>query len=123
MPVAVALGASVAGVAVIIIGLGAAQSVSSQYQALTNPPPGVVNAVLPDTNSLLRGQALFESACGWDSLGDDWIELTRRIDRIRDEALYEAIIHGWQSLPACGENFSEDQRWDIVNYVRSIAAQ
>jgi putative copper export protein/methionine-rich copper-binding protein CopC len=123
MPVAVALGASAAGVAVIIIGLGAAQSVSSQYQALTNPPPSVVNAVLPDTGSLLRGQALFQSACGWDALGGDWIELTRRLERMRDEALYAAIVRGWASLPACGANFTENQRWDIVNYVRSVAAQ
>ena len=41
--------------------------------------------------------------------------------RNRDDDLYAATVNGWRNLPACTGDLSADQRWDIVNYFRTLA--
>jgi putative copper export protein/methionine-rich copper-binding protein CopC len=114
--VTVALGATVATIAIIVAGIWLTAQSGEQYAAQINPPPQVVNNVLPDSESLARGQAAFASSCGWNS--GEVAELTRRLPRMRDEDLYAAVRDGWRGQPACA--LDEGQRWDVVNYLRSL---
>ena len=117
--VTIALGATAAGIAVVVIGVLAAQQASEQYNVTVNPPPQIVNAVLPDQTSLERGRALFDASCpGWSGTRA-LDELVDRLPRTRDEELYAYVGDGWRSLPPCGE-LDDADHWDIVNYVRSL---
>jgi hypothetical protein len=118
--VTAALGAILTTVVVVIVAAVAIQQAQEQYEATLNPPPLVVNAVLPDSTSLERGQALLSQGCpGWQE-GADWDELLRRLTRLRDEELFSYVSEGWRALPPCDGSFSETQRWDAVNYIRSL---
>lgn len=89
------------------------------YELTLNPPPAVVNTVLPSAESLARGAALFGEWCaGWD--GDAIEELRQRLPRTRDEELFAFTRDGWRRLPACGGELTDAQRWDMVNYVRTL---
>ncbi len=116
--VVTAILAIIGGVVVVVIGVAAAENATLQYAQLTQPPPQMINTVLPDESSLARGQALFAS-CGWEGR-NQWVELTRRLSRLRDEALFFATQGDWDGLPACDIQLSDAERWDIVNYVRSL---
>lgn len=113
--VTIAVGAVVATALFIVVGVVVIQTTQAQYDATLNPPPAVVNPVLPDAASLERGRALFGAACGWQ--GSDWAALVERLPRTRDEALYAAVRDGWRTLPPCSVNAG--QLWDVVNYIRS----
>lgn len=114
--ITVAIGAVAAGVVIVVIGMGAAFSAQSEYDAVVSPPPIIVNAVLPDQASLERGQITMEGACtGWAGNLDALID---RLGRTRDEDLYAYTRDGWRNLPACAV-LDDDQRWDAVNYLRS----
>jgi hypothetical protein len=118
--VTVAVGAGGLTLVVVIVGFAAAQDVAQQYELTVNPPPQIVNLVLPDGNSLARGEALLEEECrGWQA-ASDWNELIRRLPRLRDEELYAYTQEGWRALPACSADLTEVERWDVVNYVRSL---
>ena len=114
--VTIALGAAAAAIGVIVVGLLLTAQSGEQYAAQINPPPQVVNHVLPDAESLARGQADFAASCGWSS--GEVAELTRRLPRMRDEDLYAAVRDGWRGQPAC--SLDEAARWDVVNYLRSL---
>ncbi len=105
------------GAVVVAVGIAAAESATVQFSLLTDPPPQVLNTVLPDQASLERGRALLES-CDWEET-TQWVELTRRLPRLRDETIYFATLGEWDGLPACDSQLSDDERWDLVNYVRS----
>jgi len=91
------------------------------YKATLNPPPEQVNTVLPDANSLARGEALFRERClDWQGQSADYRALRKRLSSTRDDFLYSAVVAGWRDLPACEGELSERERWDIVNYVRTF---
>jgi hypothetical protein len=120
--VTVAIGAVAMTVVVVIVGIAATQNVAQQYELTVNPPPQIVNVVLPDNDSLMRGQALLESQCtGWEAAAE-WDELIRRLPRLRDEDLFAYVRDGWRTLPPCSPDLTEAERWDVVNYVRSLEA-
>lgn len=120
--VTVAAAAILITVVVVVAGVMAVQESTQAYDLTVNPPPEIVNAVLPDAASLARGQALLAEQCaGWQS-APDWNELVRRLGRVRDEDLYAYTRDGWRTLPACADTLDEAQRWDVVNYVRSFEA-
>jgi putative copper export protein len=113
--VTVAIGATLAAALFTILGVSLIQASQEQYDATVNPPPKVVNTVLPDAASLERGQALFDEACAsWTDASD----LKTLLDpRTRDEALFAATRDGWRALPAC-ESMPDLRRWDVVNFLR-----
>jgi putative copper export protein len=117
--VTVAVGAVGLTVIIVVVGVIAAQGVTHQYETTVNPPPLVVNTVLPDSESLARGRALLMEACGDWQAATDWNELLSRLPRLRDEVLFAYTRDGWRTLPSCTASLSDVQRWDIVNYVRS----
>lgn len=113
----IAFGAVAVTVVIVIVGLGAAFTAQSTFDAITDPPPDVVNTVLPDQASLDRGRAVIETACpGWS---DKLMIVESRLGRIRDEDLYAMTRDGWSDLPPCAE-LDEPSRWDAVNYLRSL---
>ncbi len=119
--VTIALGAGAITLVIAVIGVWLAAQAGEQTDLNANPPPKVVNAVLPSATSLERGQALYETACAaWQSAGDAQ-ELIKRLPRLRDEDLYAAVTSdGWWSLPPCQGDYTEAQWWDVVNYIRSL---
>ncbi|MFO7322172.1 MAG: CopD family protein, partial [Chloroflexota bacterium] len=122
--VTVAIGATLATIGIVVGGIALMQTTEARYQALTNPPPARINPVLPDAASIQRGAAAFEAACaGWLDQEAVFNSLLSRLNALRDEALYALLEEGWRTLPPCEGQLSEQERWDIVNYVRTLELQ
>jgi copper transport protein len=118
--VALALGATATTALFVIVGVITIQNTQAQYEAALYPTPQVVNTVLPDAASLERGRALFDTYCAtWQNFSGDLNALIERLPRTRDEELYAAVREGWRGLPPCAGTLSDEQVWDVVNYVRS----
>jgi len=84
-------------------------------------PPTLVNPILPDQDSLLRGQILYNEHCiAWQAV-TDFRALAGNAERLKDEELFAATRDGWRRVPPCQGNLSDTQRWDIVNYFRRLA--
>jgi hypothetical protein len=85
-----------------------------------NPPPQIVNTVLPDMDSIAQGEILYQAHCpSWDESAD--LEgLINRLELMRDDDLYAVIVDGWRDVPACDAALNETERWHIVNYVRTL---
>ncbi len=114
--VTIAIGFLVVTILFVAVGVFMIQNTQAQYEASLNPLPQVVNPVLPDAASLERGQALYMSHCA------AWDDVTALADRrTRDEALFAAIGDGWRGLPPCEGAMSNEQRWDVVNFLRTLA--
>ena len=112
--IAVSLGVMVGGALL----LGERQR---DYELTLNPPPEVVNRVLPDAASLARGEALYREHClVWQSESAEFRALRNRLASARDDFLYQAVASGWRGLPACGAALSVEARWDVVNYFRTF---
>jgi mono/diheme cytochrome c family protein len=98
------------------------------------------NPVRADEVSLQRGGILFNLNCavchGADGQGNGpvtkfWGETARRpanlmaerVTLFPDDVLYTFVSQGIGAMPPLRENLSERQRWDVINYVRSLQAQ
>lgn len=119
-----------AGGAVVVtlgtIGIGAALIAEQQreYERALNPLPQVVNAVLPDAESLARGAALYQEHClVWQGQSADFRALRGQLSAVGDDFLYAAVREGWRKLPRCSGDLSEGQVWDIVNFFRTFEAR
>ena len=114
LAIAVSLGVMIGGALM----LGERQR---DYELTLNPPPAVVNSVLPDAASLARGAALYREYClVWQGESADFRALRARLPSARDDFLFEAVVSGWRGLPACGAALSAEARWDVVNYFRTF---
>lgn len=84
-----------------------------------NPPPEMINTVVPDVASIAIGGALLQEQCAWD---DDALleDLARRFSSTGDEELYQTVREGWRGLPACDDSLTENQVWHIVNHLRTL---
>lgn len=112
--IAVSLGVMVGGALL----LGERQR---DYELTLNPPPAVVNSVLPDADSIARGEALYREHClVWQGASADFRALRVRLASARDDFLYDAVASGWRGLPACEGELDERDHWDIVNYFRTF---
>jgi copper transport protein len=122
-PASVAIAASAfAGLVIILVGAAALMAQGqAAFEASLNPTPQVVNDVLPDADSLARGRALYQAACapGWDG-HTDLSTLRARLPGLRDEDLFALTRDGWLRLPPCDGDLSADERWHIVNYLRTL---
>lgn len=95
------------------------------------------NPVPVDSVSLQRGAVLYSMHCalchGEAGRGDGPIAEFWREDDNRpadltearfvtqpDGALYLTITQGFGAMPALAENLTPRQRWDVINYVRSL---
>ncbi len=119
-----AVGALTVSVGVMVAGALMINERQRQYEETLNPPPERVNVVLPDANSLKRGEALYRERClVWQGQSADFRALRNRLGRARDDFLYGVVVAGWRDLPACESDLSERDRWDIVNYFRTFEAR
>jgi hypothetical protein len=69
-----------------------------------------------------RGARFFDDLCraNWENAAQDFTAFKDRLPRARDEELYDALLNGWRDLPACTNDLSLFQRWDVVNYLRNL---
>ncbi|MCY4019151.1 MAG: CopD family protein [Chloroflexi bacterium] len=116
-----------AGGAVVVtlatMGIGAALIAERQrdYERTLNPPPEVVNVVLPDAESLARGAALYQAHClVWQGQSADFRALRGQLGAVGDDFLYAAVRAGWRDLPPCSGELGDGAVWDIVNFFRGF---
>ena len=103
------------------------------------PPDGGLptNPVEATPNSVARGKVLFNIHCavchGEDGKGDgpvaqyfkppasDVANLHEdRIVQEEDGLIYLTISKGFQGMPSLGHNLTPRERWDVVNYLRTL---
>ena len=119
-----ALGAVAISAGVMIFGALLIGEQQRNYERTLQPPPEFINTVLPDAESLERGEALYRERClVWQSQSADFRALRNRLGSARDDFLYGVVVDGWRDLPACEGDLSDGQRWDIVNYFRTFEAR
>ena len=117
---AIALVAVAVSVAVMVGGALMIAQQQREYELTLNPPPLVVNSVLPDAESLARGAALFESSCPHWREDDDFDSLLRRMASSRDEFLFAVAKDGWRELGKCESELTDTERWHVVNFLRAL---
>jgi copper transport protein len=100
------------------------QEQERQYALTVNPPPTVVNTQLPTAESVANGEALFTQACElWttpESAGS-LSGLRAQLNGLRDDALFGLTQTGGRGLAPCADLAPSD-RWDVVNYIRTLAS-
>ncbi len=96
------------------------QGVQQQADAVLNPEPQVINTVLPDAASIRQGATLFADRCQWDRDEDIFASLIERLPRSRDEELFNFMQDGYRTLPPCDGPLTDEERWHIVNYIRTL---
>jgi len=100
------------------------------------------NPITADTPSIAKGKDLYVAACfpchGPGGKGDGPVAgtLERNGVRVRpgnlsdpklwqetDGALFWKLTEGKTPMPSWGETLSEEQRWTIINYVRTLSSK
>lgn len=103
-------------------------------------PPDVAttrNAVVSSPESIRRGRTIYDDRCadchGRKGRGDgpggtdldvrptDLTSVT--VGGQSDGALFWKVTEGRRPMPAYGRKLSAEERWHLVNYIRSIAAK
>lgn len=121
---ALALGAVAVSVGIMAFGAALIGERQRDYETTLRPPPERVNSVLPDADSLARGEALYGERClVWQGQSADFRALRNRLGTARDDFLYGVVVAGWRDLPGCHGELDERDRWDIVNYFRTFEAR
>jgi mono/diheme cytochrome c family protein len=124
------------------------ESIAPQMGPRLLPPPGAVPvygpvlidgepATLPNAptaNSLQRGKILFDTDCalchGPKGSGDGPLntyfkpkpsDLTsEKIQTLSDSEIFMVITEGKDPMPSIAENLDPGERWDVINYVRTL---
>jgi mono/diheme cytochrome c family protein len=96
------------------------------------------NPIAADETSLARGKQLFETHCvtchGPEGKGNGSVaafftkkkpaDLTgAEVQSLDDGSIFLVISNGFGYMPALNENFIVRERWDLVNFVRTLKAQ
>jgi mono/diheme cytochrome c family protein len=90
--------------------------------------------VAPTADSLQRGKVLFGINCvvchGPEGRGDGTLggffapkpfDLTSdAVQELPDSEIFLVITQGRDPMPSLAENLSPEERWDVVNFVRSL---
>jgi len=106
---------------------------------LEAPADGSVppNPVASTTNSTVRGNLLFNIHCavchGEEAFGDGPVAAyfkppappvadltTQRIRNLDDGLIYLIVTDGAQGMPSLAENLTPRERWDVINYLRTL---
>jgi mono/diheme cytochrome c family protein len=115
-------------------GAAAADSLSEKW---ISPAPSAAkkNPIAPTQDSVAAGQRIYLKTCALchgksgDADGPGVIELgihpaklsDPRMRSESDGALFWKITSGKKPMPAYGRRLSETDRWNLVNYVRTLA--
>ena len=120
------------GIAVFFVSLAFAQ-----HSAPWNAPESAknkINPFQPDASSLARGKKSYKLDCmrchGKEGRGDGpsaikidkpVADLTSEIVQNQsDGELYWKISEGRRPMPLAKNTLTDDQRWDVINYIRSL---
>ena len=115
---------------------GSAAAADSMAEKWLSPAPSAAkkNPIAPTQNSVAAGQKIYSKTCtmchgkGGDADGPAVIELNIHPARLSnpqlvtesDGALFWKITTGKKPMPAYGKRLSETDRWNLVNYVRTL---
>ena len=114
-------------------GGAAADSMSGKW---LSPAPSAAkkNPIAPTQDSIAAGQKIYSKTCamchgkGGDADGPAVIELNIHPAKLSDPklatesdgALFWKITTGKKPMPTYGKRFSETDRWNLVNYIRTL---
>jgi copper transport protein len=129
------LGASVALVGLVALGFGLTARQGPSAAALPR-----VNPVPPTEDSLARGRQMYDESCaachGTMGRGDGpvgltlnprpadlWVHMQPGVHS--DGQLFEWVTNGFpnSAMPAFGDDYSEDDRWHTINFIRTFATR
>jgi mono/diheme cytochrome c family protein len=118
------------GLAVILLAFGIHNwSTSTKARRLRNPFP-------PTPEALVDGMQVYTNHCRschgqyGDGKGEKAAELSvapgdltdaSRMDRLTDGELYWQTTHGRRPMPSFAKKLTDEQRWQVVDYVRTFA--
>lgn len=113
--------------------IAAADSMAAKW---LSPPPSAAkkNPIAPTHDSIAAGQKIYSKSCmmchgrSGDADGPAVIELNvhparlsdPQLDTESDGALFWKITTGKKPMPAFGRRLSETDRWNLVNYIRTL---
>ena len=100
-------------------------------------PQDIKNTTEPSTHSLIRGERLFSancSPCHGSIDADKWApgvagalmgapNISDKAYERTDYSYYTTVRFGHIIMPALGWKLSDDEIWDVVNYVRSVQSK
>jgi len=114
-------------------GAAAADSMSGKW---LSPAPSAAkkNPIAPTQDSIAAGQKIYSKTCamchgkGGDADGPAVIELNIHPAKLSDPklanesdgSLFWKITTGKKPMPAYGKRLSETDRWNLVNYIRTL---
>jgi len=114
-------------------GAAAADSMSGKW---LSPAPSAAkkNPIAPTQDSIAAGQKIYSKTCamchgkGGDADGPAVIELNIHPAKLSDPklanesdgSLFWKITTGKKPMPAYGKRLSETDRWNLVNYLRTL---
>jgi len=117
------------------LGGDAAGADSTSGKWLSSAPSAAKkNPIAPTQGSIAAGQKIYSKTCamchgkGGDADGPAVIELNIHPAKLSDPklatesdgALFWKITTGKKPMPAYGKRFSETDRWNLVNYIRTL---
>lgn len=115
---ATAIGATLAFGLIVGLGVALVARNDAAWRETLWPLPTIVNPELADAASLARGRSLYDEHCVWEGAALE--EVVTRLPRLRDEQLFTMTQEGWRALPHCTGDFSGNERWHLVNHIRSL---
>lgn len=85
-----------------------------------NPAPSQVNPILPDAQSLADGEEIYTAYCLQMQTNSDFRDMVQQLDFLRDEELFRITERGFRDVPPCTGDLTNTERWQIVNYLRTL---
>jgi mono/diheme cytochrome c family protein len=117
--------------------IGSAAAADSMSGKWVSPAPSAAkkNPIAPTRESISAGQKIYSKTCmmchgkSGDADGPAVIELNIHPAKLSDPqlanepdgALFWKITTGKKPMPAYGKRLSETDRWNLVNYVRTLS--
>ena len=115
---------------------GSAAAADSMADKWLSPAPSAAkkNPITPTQDSIAAGQKIYSKTCmmchgkSGDADGPAVIELNIHPAKLSDPhlntesdgALFWKITTGKKPMPAYGKRLSETDRWNLINYIRTI---
>ncbi len=123
------------GIALLMIGWMGVSAAANALQNAGKEPIPPSNPIPANTLSIMTGQGLYQQVCsgchGAQGLGDgpnapampvQPANLRTHIVLHSDTDMYRIITQGVGAMPAVGAALTPDQRWNLINYLRTLEA-
>ena len=116
----IAIGVIVITIAFIVASVIYLNQQEALLQQTTNPAPERINTILPDAQSIAVGELLYTQNCLQMQTSPDFRDMVQQLDFLRDEDLFRITERGFRDMPPCTEEVMDTERWQIVNYLRTL---